>query len=171
MKFVHEKGSENIVDTLHDTLPNMYKYKDYKDLIFIGILIPFIYARNPLEIIIRILGLFMTIVFIRSLVITTTILPKIKQCSRQTLDWKALFLGRGNCYDLSLSGHFSLGFISTLVLYQYDLISPEYAVLFNVANAAIILLTRSHYTIDIIVGFFATLIVFQNNLSIFHEKV
>jgi hypothetical protein len=73
---------------------------------------------------------------------------------------------RGGCYDKIFSGHFGITFLMTLLLYDNGYINQFVAILVNFLNAILILLTRSHYTIDIIVSIFVVIIIYQNNLNI-----
>lgn len=167
-KYTHKEGKmfynsynrNKVYDVSFKYIPNCFEYKKYKDIFFLILLIPFLQSTSKFEIIQKILGFFLTIILIRSITIMTTILPKTtRKCNPQ-------FKITGHCYDLIFSGHFSLGFLTTLIFIQYSLISPMFLVLFNVLHALAIVATRSHYTIDIIIGGIITSFVYQNNLNI-----
>ena len=173
-KYTHTQGlnfyntckKQKVYDVSFKYLPNYFKYKKYKDIFFIALLIPFLVntstISNKVEIIKKVLGLFLTILLIRSLTIMTTILPKTtSRCNPK-------FKITGHCYDLIFSGHFSLGLIISLIFIENGIISPMYFVLFNILHAVSILITRSHYTIDILMGGIVTSFVYQNNLSLFN---
>jgi hypothetical protein len=56
--------------------------------------------------------------------------------------------------------------LMTLVLYENGYISKLFTILINFVNGLFILLSRNHYTIDIIVSIFVVIIIYQNNLNI-----
>ncbi len=83
------------------------------------------------------------------------------------------------------SGHFAFGLFTTLILFNNNIIDsiPRNKLLFLLFNAIhfiIIGMTRSHYTIDIVVSVFITLFVFilikdkyikSDNLFAFVDKI
>jgi hypothetical protein len=73
---------------------------------------------------------------------------------------------RGGCYDKIFSAHFGITFLTTLILFDNGLINNFIAILINLVNGMFILLSRNHYTIDIIVSIFVVIIIYQNNLNI-----
>jgi hypothetical protein len=73
---------------------------------------------------------------------------------------------RGGCYDKIFSAHFGITFLTTLILFDNGLINNFIAILINLVNGMFILLSRNHYTIDIVVSIFVVIIIYQNNLNI-----
>jgi hypothetical protein len=73
---------------------------------------------------------------------------------------------RGGCYDKIFSAHFGITFLTTLILFDNGLINNLVAILINLVNGMFILLSRNHYTIDIVVSIFVVIIIYQNNLNI-----
>jgi hypothetical protein len=106
-------------------------------------------------------GLVFTLTLLRQFIIQMTILPKNTVC-----DIKNTSMIRGGCYDKIFSGHFGITFLTTLVLLENGLINKFIALLINLVNGIFILLSRNHYTIDIIVSIFVVIIIYQNNLNI-----
>ena len=157
-KFYNTVKENKVYDISFKYLPNYSRYKKYKDLFLL--LIVFIVLQSPkiFEIIHDITSLFITILLIRSVTIMTTILPKT------TRSCKPHFSITGHCFDFIFSGHFSLGLLSTMILFKYGETSMLFLVIFNILHAMAILVTKSHYTIDILVGGLVTGFVFQNNL-------
>lgn len=142
-----------VYDVGHKYLPNIEKYQ-YLINIVIGIAIlkliftPFIFDF-------LLLLLFLHI--IRLITIQLTVLPKMRNCvvkNNITLD--------GYCYDKIFSGHITLIFLFTLFLYKYKQISLILLFIINILYSILIIATRAHYTIDVIVSFLFTFIVFQN---------
>ena len=123
------------------------------------LLVPFIITCS-FELLIKIGSLFLTILAIRSITIVTTILPKTtSRCSSN-------HILNGHCYDFIFSGHFSLGLLTSLVLLENGKINQLFFFLFNILHGLLIVATRSHYTIDVLVGGLVTFIVYQNNLRV-----
>lgn len=99
----------------------------------------------------------LAVMVFRWLTMSATILPRNKHCDDSSYGVYNLFIG--HCYDKVFSGHFAATFLFSLVLYHAGVVThiPALA-LYNGMHAWIILATRSHYTIDLIV---AALVVFS----------
>jgi hypothetical protein len=93
-------------------------------------------------------GLIFTLVLLRQFIIPITILPKNEVCNI-----KDTSMFRGGCYDKIFSAHFGITFLSTLVLFDNGLINNLVLILINFVNGLFILLSRNHYTIDVVVSF------------------
>ena len=157
------KKTENykkVQDLLHDVLPHV-DYLNYAPD-FLLILVFAYMALMNYKLIYHFGGLVFSLILLRQLIIQITVLPKNDMCKIKT--HTSIF--RGGCYDKIFSGHFGIGFLMTLILYDNGLINKVSAVFINFLNALFILLTRSHYTIDIVVSIFAVIIIYQNNLNI-----
>lgn len=107
------------------------------------------------------LGFIIVILIIRIFTNILTILPKNNSCTISNS-----FSFRGGCYDKIYSGHFASVFIATLILYKNKYINIILLVLINLINSLFIILSRNHYTIDIVMSFFVSLVVYQNNFNI-----
>ena len=110
-----------------------------------------------------ILGFFL-IILIRSLMIICTILPRQNNCKVTKLKIFNKTIG-GTCYDKMFSGHFAFGLFTTLFVFRNNILEPNFSnkILFLIINSIhflIIGITRSHYTIDIVVSIFITTFVF-----------
>ena len=80
-----------------------------------------------------------------------TILPKSKNCYDG--DFNVLHLINGHCYDKIFSGHFAGSVIISLLLYNKGIVTdPMILIIYNLISAFLILATRSHYTVDIILA-------------------
>jgi hypothetical protein len=108
--------------------------------------------------------LLIVILFIRALTTLSTILPKHEDCVEP--DLMTLMLG-GGCYDKVFSGHMSFVALFTLILLEHKNISLPMFVGLNVLQAAIILLARTHYTVDVILGFVITYLVYDGDYHMF----
>ena len=107
------------------------------------------------------------ILIIRSILISVTILPGHSKCENSNYSISYL----GGCYDKILSGHTSLVFLASLLLNKYKLLSLHSLILINLLNSILLLSTRAHYTIDILLGYLVTGIIFQNNINIFKYNI
>ena len=152
------KQKSKIYDVIHNNLPSM------RNLSIIVEAIPFILLAFilfiDLKIFYNILGFIITIIVFRLFIIHLTILPKDKKC-----DIKNSSVYNGGCYDKVYSGHFAAVFICLLILYKNKYINIFTLVFLSMVMAFLLILTRSHYTIDIFVAFFIVIIVYQNNIN------
>jgi hypothetical protein len=107
------------------------------------------------------LEMIMPIFLLRAITVHLTVLPKKVGCdiSKQN----KMF---GGCYDKIFSGHFSIILLGTLLLKQYHYINIYTFVLANALNALLILCSRSHYTVDLVVSMLATFYVYHQKIKI-----
>jgi hypothetical protein len=144
----------HIYDLGFKYLPNLHKYGYISDIVVVisllslfipGICMKFVYLIIP-------------IYLIRFITTNTTVLPKIEHCTIPDTLYSSFF---GSCYDKIFSGHFAVVFLITLLLFEESYISLFLLFIINILNGLIIIATRQHYTIDVIVSFFITLFVHQ----------
>lgn len=146
------KTSPKVFDVGHRYLPNLSKNKvavQMNDLIalfplcasyFFGIKI--MYVK------------WITLVIIRWITTAVTILPKDKSCDDSQFTWLNFLFG--HCYDKIFSGHFATTFLFTNLLFTQGLVtSLPLLVAYNLIHAFIIISTRSHYTIDLLISILA----------------
>jgi hypothetical protein len=159
-KFYKKKENQKKVqDIFHSMLPHIVDFEYASDIIA-GLVLLYI-AINNFELIYTVAGFTFTIALIRQFIIQMTILPKNEVC-----DIKHSSVFRGGCYDKIFSAHFGITFLMTLLLYENGYINKLFTILINFVNGLFILLSRNHYTIDIIVSIFVVIIIYQNNLNI-----
>ena len=154
-----QENYKKVQDIFHNMLPH-YEHFEYASDILSGLVFAYIAIMN-FELFYQLGGLIFTLVLLRQLIIQMTILPKNEVCNVKN---SSMF--RGGCYDKIFSAHFGITFLSTLILYENGLINQLTTILINAVNALFILLSRCHYTIDIIVSIFVVIIIYQNNLNI-----
>lgn len=151
------KIKPKVYDVCFKYLPNLERYEKLSDIITILIVFPiFLYPK----ILIEYIGYWISIFVIRSITIRLTVLPKSNNCETNN------YINLGTCYEQIFSGHFSSGLLATMLYYKYNLINLPMLYILNIINGSIILLTRHHYTIDIVVAIFVTLFVYQNDISL-----
>ena len=157
-RIINNKTTPKVYDIGHWFLPDLHKYDNLHHLITIVFIIPVLFNFNIFK---EFLGYWVVIFIIRSITNMLTILPKYKNCD---INKKYKFIS--GCYDKIFSGHFSSVFLATLLYLKYNWINMSTLVLINMINSISILLSRGHYTIDLVVAFFVTLFVYQNKLLI-----
>ena len=159
-RFYQTKENYKMVqDIFHSILPHFHNFEyasDVLTLLVIGYL-----AIMNFHLLYHLGGLIFTLVLLRQFIIPITILPKNTIC-----DISDTSMFRGGCYDKIFSAHFGITFLTTLILFDNGFINNMVAILINLVNGMFILLSRNHYTIDIIVSIFVVIIIYQNNLNI-----
>ena len=159
-RFYQKKENyKKVQDIFHDILPHIEHFEYVSDIITVSVI--FYLALIRFDLLYHLGGLIFTLTLLRQFIIQMTILPKNTVC-----DIKNTSMIRGGCYDKIFSGHFGITFLTTLVLLENGLINKFIALLVNLVNGIFILLSRNHYTIDIIVSIFVVIIIYQNNLNI-----
>lgn len=153
-----------IFDILHYSIPDLQSYAVYNDTILVLTMISFLFVPNSVVILKEFLGKFILIMAIRALTIISTILPKQDTCNSDHT-WISMF--KGKCYDKVFSGHTAFVFLATLIYHRENILSFPALVGINLANITSILLTRSHYTIDVILAIVITYLVYDGDYTIF----
>jgi hypothetical protein len=154
-----KENHKKVQDIFHDILPHIEHFEYASDIIAISVIGYLAIMR--FDLLYHLGGLVFTLTLLRQFIIQMTILPKNTVC-----DIKNTSMIRGGCYDKIFSGHFGITFLTTLILLENGLINKFIVILINLVNGIFILLSRNHYTIDIIVSIFVVIIIYQNNLNI-----
>lgn len=158
--YYKENQSFKIHDLLQEYLPDLHNYHYLVDIVALVILIPaFFYFNQTLTI--EFLTKFLIIMFIRAFSVISTVLPKYENCD-ETFTFRSFFLG--GCYDKIFSGHTSFILLLTLMYWREHLINSMTLFGLNFINILAILLTRSHYTVDVIMAIFVTTTIFNLNI-------
>jgi hypothetical protein len=148
-----------IYDILHENCAHVDKFEYASDIISLILIIILIFL--DINMFYNYLGFIIVIFIIRIFTNMLTILPKNNLCVTSNS-----FSFRGGCYDKIFSGHFASAFIASLILYKNNYINAILLVLINLINSLFIILSRNHYTIDIIMSFFVSLVIYQNNFNV-----
>ena len=156
-------NSTNIYDIIHNNTPDYSRFNYTKNWYLLLFIIPVVLNAGLItsSIVLEFVIKFCIILIFRSIFMVTTILPKQNGCSVKNLGLFDMTIG-GTCYDKILSGHFAFGLLLTLIMFKYDFVKPKYYyyfVVLNVIHAIILTVTRSHYTLDVILALCVTLIV------------
>jgi hypothetical protein len=164
--YEHNDSQGKVFDILHEITPDLHDYKAYNDIIATATMISFLFVPNSLAIVKEFAGKFLLIMLVRALTIISTILPKHDKCPSE-LKWYHYL--KGQCYDKIFSGHTALVLLATLIYLREGILSFPVFLAINFANWASIILTRSHYTIDIILAIVITLLVYDGDYHIFTD--
>ena len=160
-----------LFDIIHANTQNLTKYKYIPDYLAFVFLFPLIYTRDY-DCINMFLKIGAIIVILRSLSILVTDLPKSDEnCKQNKLKNYNLFFG--HCYDKMFSGHAALTLLALLTLYYHNKINHNQMtvlIFFHILYSFLIIITRSHYTVDVLISYFITIPLFYyaaNGLQIF----
>ena len=98
---------------------------------------------------------------IRSVSILSTILPSHQKCDKEIYLSSVFY---GGCYDKIFSGHTSFILLLTLLYFREHIINMPTLIALNATNILLILATRSHYTVDILLAIFVTSTIYKINI-------
>ena len=158
----HYDDEIRIYDLCHTHLPNYEKY-EFIGNIYIVIVLLFVFkSSKSISIIFDLIAFIIPIYFVRSILTLINVLPKSSECNYNP----SLAFINGGCYDKIFSGHAAFVFILTLLLKKYRIINFATLIILNIVNVSIILFTRTHYTIDVIVSFLVSYIMYTNNIRL-----
>jgi len=162
-----DQKTQQVFDLVHSLTPDLHDFKEYNDTIAVATIISFFFIPTTI-VLSEILAKFLLIMALRSVTIVCTILPKHHN-DEDGIDWLGYI--RGHCYDKIFSGHTAFVMLTTLVYYREGYINLAILLLINAANVTSILLTRSHYTVDVILAFFITYFVYNGDYHLFTETL
>jgi hypothetical protein len=169
--FYNNKDNPEVYDVLHKILPNYDQKGWLTNYMALSGFIPLLLNFNE-TFILEFIGFIMVVYLIRDVIINLTILPKHMNCSIKKEQMTNYEYFIGGCYDKIFSGHFSLTLMLTLMYYTYGYITNiPLLVGWNLINGLIIISTRSHYTIDVVMALFVCLTVFTNDIKIPFNKI
>lgn len=193
------KQDKILNDILFDILPEYYNIGKISDIFsivyflffFIFILHPYFIKRNYLtsDLLLIMIKTYSITMILRSLSFIFTILPSpSKQCNlnstvynppkniKEILTRMDLFTG---CGDLIFSGHTTIIMIITLIIIFFlrgifikhiENIFIFFIILYTLFFLFIILIARNHYTVDIIISIYTTILTFYMVINNFKIK-
>jgi hypothetical protein len=159
-----EDKINKIFDVVHHYTPDFHEFGSLVNVIPLLLFGSFFFLPKSMSLIEEVMLKILLIHLIRSLTIISTILPKHEKCNREDSSFFSRLLG--DCYDKVFSGHTSFVFLNTLILLREKYISLMTLFTINATESIIILLTRSHYTIDVILAYFITYLVYDGDYHI-----
>jgi len=150
----------DLYDMTHKILPDLHKYHVIINIIPIILIIYLFIDNNGSNVFRDVLFILPVVFIIRALTIMSTILPKHELCVAEN-NIISNFINGGGCYDKVFSGHTSFVAIFTLSMYDNKLIDILSFSIINIINCLLLLITRAHYTVDIILGLVISYLVYR----------
>lgn len=162
----YDKTENNgkVFDLLHAVTPDLSDYKPYNDIIVSAVALSFLFVPKGGTLFKEFAAKFILIMVIRALTTVSTILPKHEKCDATPHFSRYL---KGQCYDKVFSGHTSFVLLATLIYLREGILGLPAFLGINLANITSIILTRSHYTVDIVLAILITLLVYDGDYHIF----
>jgi len=148
----------HLFDIFHVILPDLYNYHYLVDILGLCAVISLAFVSTN-EITNEFIAKFIIIMFIRAFTIISTILPKHDKCITDVGSLRSMILG--DCFDKIFSGHTSFILLLTLLYYREHIIHLPMLLGVNILNIFLILATRSHYTVDVLLAIFVTTTVYS----------
>lgn len=137
-----ECTSKPLHDVMHNILPDLSKYIYSRDIVLLLFFIPVIFITFKCEFIYDLWHYFMIIVTFKAISIFFTFLPPSNpDCHKKKYI--------NHCYHNQLSGHAALCQLLAILYIKYGLCNNNIYI-FVIIYCILILLTRAHYTTDII---------------------
>ena len=166
--YEHNNSNGQIFDLGHSLTPDLSEYKPYNDIIVSMTALSFLFVPNGLSLFKEFGAKFILILVVRALTTVSTILPKHEKCE-STPKFSRFWIGQ--CYDKVFSGHTSFVLLATLIYLREGIVSWPSFLAINLTNITGILLTRSHYSVDIVLAVLITLLVYDGDYHIFTNWV
>lgn len=163
--FTYTKGSQlelltenNYYDIIHHNFKDYSAFHYTKNVITGLFVLPFLFNLNKLRSIsnsMSLLFLIPLLIIIRSLFTSVTIFPATREngpnANENTLK-EISFIDHffGDNYDRMFSGHISFAIVLSYISIKLNLVSLPLIIIANLIHAFVIVVTRSHYTIDVL---------------------
>lgn len=162
----NKENPGTIYDVVWKYGPDLSKHSWLHEVVLIGIIISLFILPITDSILKEFLIKFTIVMLVRALTTISTILPKDESCD-ETIGLHTFI--SGGCYDKVFSGHTAFVTMFTLIFLDKSFISTLQFWLINIINMAFIVLTRGHYTIDVILGFIISYLVYDGNYLFIHN--
>lgn len=157
-----------IFDLFHEYTPDLHEYELIINIIPFFLLACLVFCGLNLASLKEFAWKLLLIYILRALTVIITILPKHEKCDYNVKTFSmSMFIG--GCYDKVFSGHMALTFLATLIYYREKIISTSTFVGLNVIEAILILITRAHYSLDVLLAVLITYLVYDGDYHIFTD--
>jgi len=154
-KYKSMKNKEPLNDILIELFPNLDDYDylcDYLAALPVLILL-YVSWKNKKFTIMNDFIMYMAIIYIlRSITMYFTILPSINCYHHKKINLM------GGCCDSIFSGHTSVTLMS--ILFLIGLGFPTYIIIYPILLSFLIISSKSHYTVDVIISWYITFLVY-----------
>jgi hypothetical protein len=159
---------DKVWDIVWEHTPNFHQYEMLTNVIPGLLLGSLFFVKRGDSILLEFFVKFIIILLVRALTTVSTIFPKHENCDSSNLTWWNVL---GGCYDKVFSGHTAFVVLFTLIFLREGLLNSATFWGINLLQMATIVLTRSHFTVDVILGFVITYLVYDGNYSILGKKI
>ena len=149
----HYYKNRCLVDVIHNNIPRLPHW--VPDIMVWGATLVFILFSPPRQWI-QFIILFCLLTLLKSIIVQTTVFPTLhRQCNRP------FFSPQGNCNDYMYSGHMMMVTLALLFLWRSSgLITVSTWFIFLLVTAITISAAHNHYTVDVVVAWILTTLVF-----------
>jgi hypothetical protein len=138
-------------DVLHMFLPDLSKWVHARDALLIFFVLPIIFIKNKVRFILEFWDRFMLIVAFKAICIFFTFLPPSNpDCSQKKY--------RNHCFHNAVSGHTAFTLLLTIMYTRYG-ICNNYIYIITALYFIFILMTRAHYTKDVLEAIIMTALI------------
>ena len=146
-------------DILFELLPDLSKYAYIRDFAIILCIIPFFYINSKIPFILETWNIFLVIITLKAICIFFTFIPPSNTLCHTNIKNKNTNIiiklnSLNHTYHQMFSGHNSFVFLVYLMYIKYGLFNLNFLTILPViAYSLLIIITRCHYTVDIIVSY------------------
>lgn len=155
------RGSKPLYDTIISNIPDLSKFRNIPNMLLLVLMsyliIPLFFKPN-VDVFISIYRYFSIILLLRSFTISSTILPPINSNCDFKLNMQTFM--DGHCLDKIFSGHTAFSLLLVFVCNKFNILSKTFIyilLLIQFVLALSLILTREHYTVDVILGYLITI--------------
>lgn len=151
------KKMSSLPDLIVDNLPNLSRNYIIRDFINYSILLwilPFLLSKR-VDLVYFVYKIISVILFMRTLTKFFTIIPSQDNGCKNEINNPECYI-TGYCNDKIFSGHTSLSLILLLTAFEFDLVDKRLMpilLLLHFIYVGLILASRNHYTVDIILAY------------------
>jgi hypothetical protein len=159
----YSRTPDRIWDVMWEYGPDMHAQQFAIQIIPFFLFVSLFFINKGDSILLEFLMKFILILLVRAITTVSTIFPKEGRCDDE-ITWATPF--NGGCYDKVFSAHTAIVTLFTLIFWREKVISTETFWGLNIAQMGLIVLTRAHYTVDVILGFIITYLVYDGKYSV-----
>ena len=159
-----------VFDLAYAYLPKLRVQDKYINILnwFFGLLpfMPFFFSKvdSNFELFTEMIENFIPVYLIRAFTTNLTILPPDQKCTIKQFSFNELI--QGHCYDKLFSGHLALAMIAMYIFWKHQVISSNYLAINVFLTVIYMLISRGHYSNDLIFSFFVVYFVINQNVKL-----
>lgn len=162
-EYQYQKSPDKVWDIVWEHTPNFHEYEYLTNTIPTLLLASLFFIGKRDSILFEFFTKFIIILLVRALTTVSTIFPKHDMCDSSSLTWWNVL---GGCYDKVFSGHTAFVTLFTLIFLREKILDTASFWFINITQMAIIVLTRAHFTVDVILGFVITYLVYDGKYKL-----